>query len=162
MESIRRKSKPTFSLNETSKTIQEVNRQVRSLLNDSSLEFLLRQHTRTQYISLAFVRALEDDLIAGGARSNDNLQAILMNALDYIKKNLKSFSEIIENSANNAINGKNNKGSKKDLNSNPFGVMGPGGSRNGANKENYGGNSNTTNKNIGSKSEKKMFIKQNI
>lgn len=52
------------------------------------------------------------------------------------------------------------KGSKKDLNSNPFGVVGS--TRNGSNKENYGGNSNTTAKNIGSKSEKKMFIKQNI
>lgn len=84
-----------------------------------------------------------------------------MNALDYIKKNIKSFTEIIENSVNNG--NKNHKGSKKDLNSNPFGVIGPGGSRNGANKENYGGNSNTTTcKNIGSKSEKKMFIKQNI
>ena len=81
-----------------------------------------------------------------------------MNAIDYIKKNLKSFAEIIECSTK--INTTNNhKSSKKDLNNNPFGVIGPGGSRNTANKENFGGNSNTTNKNIGSKCEKKMFIK---
>jgi hypothetical protein len=47
---------------------------------------------------------------------------------------------------------------KKDVNTDPFGV-GANTSRNGANKENYGGNSATSNKNIGSKSEKKMFIK---
>lgn len=79
----------------------------------------------------------------------------MLNALDYIKKNLKCLHEIIDSS-------KSQKNSKKDLNSNPFGVGGPTSTRNATNKENYGGNSNTSQKIIGSKSEKKMFIKQNI
>ena len=87
----------------------------------------------------------------------------MLNALDYVKKNIRCFSEIFTNSS---IQNKNHKNSKKDLNSNPFGVVGgertTNATRNGSNKENYGGNSNTTSKNISSKSEKKMFIKQNI
>ena len=64
-----------------------------------------------------------------------------MNALDYIKKNLKCFSEIISI--------KKTHNTKKDINANPFGVVGSGATttRNGANKENYGGSTNTTNKN---------------
>jgi hypothetical protein len=80
----------------------------------------------------------------------------MLNSLDYIKKNLSGFIDMFDNGS------RNHKSSKKDLNSNPFGVLGPGGSRNGPNKENFGGNSNTTIKNGGSKSEKKMIIKQNI
>ena len=155
MDQIKRKAKPTLSLKDTAKAVREMTNQMKTTSTDTSLEFLVRQHSRTHYIAFAFVRALEDE-IGGQARSHENLQQILLNALDYIKKNLKCFSEIMDNQSGKQAH----KSSKKDLNSNPFGVMGP--TRNSSNKENYGGNSNTTAKNIGSKSEKKMFIKQNI
>ena len=87
------------------------------------------------------MRALEEDLICG--RSTENLQAIALNALDYIKKNIKYFNEIV--SSNSMSGGKpSHKASKKDLNANPFGVVGSTTTRNSSNKENYGGNSNTT------------------
>ena len=84
-----------------------------------------------------------------------------MNVIDYALKNFKFFSEILDTTA------KTNKSSKKEalnsstVNSNPLGTLGLS-SRNGTNKDNFGGNSNTTNKNISSKCEKKMHIKQNI
>ena len=119
----------------------------------------MRQHTRTHFISFAFIRVLEDELLNTG-RANENLSAVLLNALEYVKKNFKSFSEILSSPSSQI---KANKQSKKDLNSNPFGVMGaPATTRNSSNKENYGGNSNTQTKNANSKSEKKMFVKQNI
>jgi hypothetical protein len=76
---------------------------------------------------------LEDELT--GKNVNENLQAIIVNAMDYIKKNYKSFCDILVKSSH--------KSSKKDLNSNnPFTASGMT-SRNGSNKENYGGASNT-------------------
>lgn len=158
MESIKKRTKPHFSLNETSKQMKELNKQLKSWMTDSTVLFLLRQHTRTHFISYAFMRALEDDLIVG--KSIEQLQAIILNALDYVKKNIKYFMEIVN--SNNMSGGKlAHKASKKDLNANPFGVVGSSTTRNSSNKENYGGNSNTQ-KNASSKSEKKMFIKQNI
>ena len=44
---------------------------------------------------MAFVKVLEEELM-GGAKSNDSIQAILLNALDYTKKSLKCFAEIIQ------------------------------------------------------------------
>ena len=80
--------------------------------------------------------------------------------MEYIKKNFKCFAETLQSMSNNS---KATKIQKKDINSNPFGVEGaPATTRNSSNKENYGGNSCTVVKNVNSKSEKKMFIKQNI
>lgn len=137
MDSIRRKIRPNFSMKETARTIREMNGYIKNSNTDTTLIFLLRQHSRTHFTALAFIRALEDEL-SGFSRVNESLQAIILNALDYVKKNIKTFSEIIDQQI------KNHKSSKKDLNSDPFGVSGPVSSRNGANKENYGGNSNTT------------------
>jgi hypothetical protein len=138
--------------------------------------FLLRQHTRTHYIALAFVRGLQDELL-GLSKSSENLQAIVLNALEYIKKNFKCLGDIVlaqsvsQNTKSVSTNNSSNTGkhlSKKDLNANPFGVGG-GGSTTTRNKENYASSSQNTAKNIAaqagqnsSKSEKKMFIKQNV
>lgn len=131
--------------------------------SDSTLLFLFRQHTRTEFISFAFIRLLGEDLTntnPNNTRSIENLQAVILNALEYVKKNFKCFGEVSQVFVDNS---KNHKKSKKDLNTNPFGVLGaPQTTRNSSNKENYGGNSNTVTKNQSSKSEKKMFIKQNI
>lgn len=77
-----------------------------------------------------------------------------------MKKNFKCLNDILLSASVTTNNNKPSKSSKKDLNANPFGVGGNGAAttRNSSNKENYGGNSNTS-KNINSKSEKKMFIK---
>ena len=156
MEAIKRRVKPVFSLNEASKQVKELNKQLKSWMTDSTLLFLLRQHTRTHFISYAFIRALEEDLMVG--RATENLQAIALNALDYVKKNIKYFNEIVSSSS--MTSGKqSHKASKKDLSANPFGVVGSTTTRNSSNKENYGGNSNTTQKNASSMSEKKMLIK---
>lgn len=186
MEAVKRKSKPQFSLKDSAKSIKDLNRNIKTLINtggqnnnssDNSLLFLLRQHTRTHYIALAFVRGLEEELM-GLSKATDNLQAIVLNSLEYIKKNFKCLGDIVlaqsvsQNSKQTNGGNTGKQVSKKDLNSNPFGVGGNGGgltTRNNSNKENYGsGNSNTA-KNIASqaasnssKSEKKMFIKQNI
>ncbi|MFS8160214.1 MAG: hypothetical protein ACMG6E_08400 [Candidatus Roizmanbacteria bacterium] len=53
-----------------------------------------------------------------------------------MKKNFKSFLDILTKSGTNT-----RKAPKKELNANPFGVQGLT-SRNNANKENYGGQSN--------------------
>jgi hypothetical protein len=87
-----------------------------------------------------------------------------LNALEYVKKNFKCLNDILLNASVTSNGNKASKNVKKDINSNPFGVGGGNGAlttRNSQNKENYGTNSNN-NKNAGSKSEKKMFIKQNI
>lgn len=56
-------------------------------------------------------------------RQTENLQAIALNALDYVKKNIKYFNEIIS-SCTMAGGKSGHKASKKDLNANPFGVVG--------------------------------------
>ncbi len=38
---------------------------MKSWMTDSTILFLLRQHTRTHFITYAFMRALEEDLIVG-------------------------------------------------------------------------------------------------
>ncbi|CDW72561.1 nli interacting factor-like phosphatase family protein [Stylonychia lemnae] len=161
MEQIKRKQKGSFSLKETAKSIKELNKSIQAQSNDSSFLSLLRQHTRTHFVSLAFVKALDEDL-TGLNRTTDNLQAIVLNALEYVKKNFKCLNDILLNASITSNGNKSNKNGKKDLNSNPFGVGGSGAvtTRN-SNKENYGSTQNS-NKNAGSKSEKKMFIKQNI
>jgi len=84
----------------------------------------------------------------------------MLNALDYVNKNFKCFSDIIYNINNGNNLKQSSRNSKKDPNCNPFGVTSTQiTTRNNSNKENYGGNTNTTNKNASSKSEKKMFIK---
>ena len=77
-----------------------------------------------------------------------------------MKKNFKCLNDILLNASITSNGSKANKTGKKDINSNPFGVGGSGAitTRNSQNKENYGTN-NASNKNVGSKSEKKMFIK---
>lgn len=40
------------------------------------------------------MRLLEEEL-SGSNKNNDNLISIALNALDYIRKNLKSFGEIL-------------------------------------------------------------------
>jgi hypothetical protein len=77
---------------------------------------------------------------------------MILNALDYVKKNLLSFSELLAGSVNS-------KNIKKDLSGSSMGASGSNTSRNGYNKENLGTNSITSYKSGGSKSEKKMFIK---
>lgn len=105
MDNLKRKVKPLFSLKDTAKQLKELNRSIKTTNNatgnngggsggDSTLLFLLRQHTRTHYIALAFVRGLQDDLL-GLSKSTDNLQAIVLNALEYVKKNFKCLSDII-------------------------------------------------------------------
>lgn len=131
MDNMKKKGNLSFSLSEFENNIKEMNKIAKNSTSDSSFLFLIKQHSRTQFITFVFIRILEEELV--GSRVNDNLLAILLNALDYIKKNFKAFSDIIFKPSS--------KPSKKDLNSNPFGVMG--GSRNGFNKENYGGASNT-------------------
>ena len=116
MDQIKRKVKPSFSLNDASKGVKDLANLVNSSLQDNSLLFLVRQHSRTEFVSLAFVKVLEEELLVG-ARSNENIQAIILNALDYTKKSLRCFSEIIQQMQ------KAQKGSKKDLNANPFGVV---------------------------------------
>lgn len=142
MELIKRKQKPTFSLKDTAKGIKELNLLIKASSTDSTLLFLLRQHTRTHYISFAFIRALEEDMI-GLSRATDNLQAIVLNALEYVKKNFKCLNDIMISASITGINKQSHKNSKKDLNSNPFGVVNGGAvtTRNSSNKENYGGNS---------------------
>ena len=83
--------------------------------------------------------------------------------LEYVKKNFKCLNDILLNASITSNGNKGSKNGKKDINSNPFGVGGSGAitTRNSQNKENYGTH-NTNNKNAGSNSEKKMFIKQNI
>ena len=103
MEAIKRKNKPLFSLKDSAKLIKDLNRSIKVLLNggaashsgsDNTLLFLLRQHTRTHYIALAFVRGLQDELL-GLSKSTDNLSAIVLNALEYIKKNFKCLGDIV-------------------------------------------------------------------
>ena len=108
-----------------------MNKAAKGSSTDNSYIYLIRQHSRVMFITFVFMRILEDELIS--KNSNDTISAIILNALDYIKKNFKAFCDILFKPSN--------KSSKKDLNSNPFGVVG--GSRNGSNKENYGGASNT-------------------
>ena len=42
MEAIKRRVKPQFSLNESSKNVKELNKQLKSWMSDSNLLFLLR------------------------------------------------------------------------------------------------------------------------
>lgn len=95
MDQIKRKSKPTFSLNDASKGVKDLTNFVTSSLQDNTLLFLVRQHSRTEFVTMAFVKVLEEELM-GGAKQNDSIQAILLNALDYTKKSLKCFIEIIQ------------------------------------------------------------------
>lgn len=97
MENIKRKNKPQFSLKDISKQLKELTKNIKVNINDTSFLFLLRQHTRTQYISLAFVRAMQDELtgLHGISRTSENLQAIVLNTLEYVKKNFKCLSDVI-------------------------------------------------------------------
>lgn len=42
IDQIKRKSKPTFSINETNKSIKELTKTVKAISNDNNIEFLLR------------------------------------------------------------------------------------------------------------------------
>jgi hypothetical protein len=95
MESIKRKQKPVFNLNDASKGVKDLTNLVASSIQDNSLLFLVRQHSRTEFVTMAFVKVLEDELM-GGAKSSESISAIILNALDYTKKSLKCFSEIIQ------------------------------------------------------------------
>jgi hypothetical protein len=104
-------------LNDASKGVKDLTNLVTSSIQDNSLLFLVRQHSRTEFVTMAFVKVLEDELM-GGAKQNESISAIMLNALDYTKKSLRCFSEIIQQMQ------KSNKLAKKDLNANPFGVGG--------------------------------------
>jgi len=141
-------------MSEVEKGITELNRNFRVLTSDSSLIFLLKQHTRTQYMAYAFMQVFESE-VSGNSHSSESIQTIIINALNYIKQNFKIFSDIIQKPSNNK------KAPKKELNANPFGVSGLT-SRNINNKENYDTHGNTQSQiSSNSKSENKMFIKQN-
>jgi hypothetical protein len=122
-----------FSLSKLESKIKDTNKIMKNHSHDNSFLFLVKQHSRTLFITFVFLRLLEDELT--GKNINENLQGIILNALDYIKKNFKSFYDILVKSSSH-------KSSKKDINSNPFSSSAIT-SRNGSNKENYGGASNT-------------------
>lgn len=89
-------------MKEIAKNIRDLNKQIKNQHTDSTLIFLLRQHCRTEFISFAFLRMLEEDLTTG-TRAPENLHAIILNALEYVKKNFKCLSEIISNTNSSSI-----------------------------------------------------------
>jgi len=54
------------------KNIKDLNRGFKSITTDTSLLFLIRQHTRTQFITFVFIKLLEDEFI-GFSKSAENL-----------------------------------------------------------------------------------------
>ena len=56
---------------------------------------MVRQHSRTHYLSFAFLRALEEDIESGWLLKDQGIQSILLNTLDYIRRNVRAIMDSI-------------------------------------------------------------------
>ncbi|TNV86397.1 hypothetical protein FGO68_gene6899 [Halteria grandinella] len=112
MDSLKRRAKLEFSLKEISRAMKELvdhsqSQQVQQSgyqyggyhMNETlSMPALVRQHTRVQYLSFSFLRALEEDLLKTSQPltqlDQNSTQGILLNALDYLRRNLRCIAEL--------------------------------------------------------------------
>lgn len=59
----------------------------------------MKQHSNINMLQYAFLKLLQDDLMANGKLS-DNLVSILYNSFDYAKKNIKAFKDMFSKPIN--------------------------------------------------------------
>ena len=79
-------------MGELEKVLRDLVKNFKQIQSDINTVFLLKQHTRTHYIAYVFIRLLEEEL---RVLNNEHLSSIVSNVVDYLFKNIKVFSDMI-------------------------------------------------------------------
>ena len=113
MDCLKRKAKPNVNIHDLRQNHNYLSKSLKDLasplaltarsgghLDTNSYTYLLKQHLRTFFMCFAFIIALERDILSHdilppSSDLNGGTQSILLNSLDYIRRNVRCLLELV-------------------------------------------------------------------
>ena len=113
MDSLKRKVKPNVNIHDLRQNLNYLSKCLKDMASPQALTarsgghiytnsftYLLKQHLRTFFMCFAFITALERDILSHDivpptSDLNGGIQSILLNSLDYIRRNVRCLLELV-------------------------------------------------------------------